>query len=62
MCRNCRNALTLESNQYALVFIDYRTKWVEVVAISDQRAETIAKMFMEHVVCRHGALRELLSD
>ena len=62
MCRNCRNTLTLESNQYALVFIDYLTKWVEVVAISDQRAETIAKMFMEHVVCRHGALRELLSD
>ena len=54
--------LTLEGNQYALVFIDYLTKWVEVVAIPDQRAETIAKMFVEHVVCRHGAPRELLSD
>ena len=35
---------------------------MEVVAIPDQRAETIAKMFVEHVVCRHGAPRELLSD
>ena len=53
--------LTLEGNQYALVIIDYLTKWVEVVAIPDQRAETIAKMFVEHV-CRHGAPRELLSN
>ena len=54
--------LTLEGKQYALVFIDYLTKWVEVVAIPDQRAETIAKMFVEHAVCRHGAPRELMSD
>ena len=55
--------LTLEGNLwYALVFIDYLTKWVEVEAIPDQRAEPIAKMFVEHVVCRHGAPRELLSD
>ena len=54
--------LTLEGNQYALVFIDYLTKWVEVVAIPDQKAKTIARMFVEHVVCRHGAPQELLSD
>ena len=54
--------LTLEGNQYALVFIDYLTKWVEVVAIPDQKAETIARHFVECVVCRHGAPHELLSD
>ncbi len=54
--------LTLNGNQYALVFIDYLTKWVEVVAIPDQKAETIAQMFVEYVVCRHGAPKELLSD
>ena len=54
--------LTLDGNQYALVFIDYLTKWVEVVAIPDQTAETIARMFVELIVCRHGAPRELLSD
>ncbi len=47
--------LTLNGNQYALVFIDYLTKWVEVVAITDQKAETIAQMFVEYIICRHGA-------
>ena len=45
--------LTRDGNQYALVFIDYLTKWVEVAAIPDQKAETIAKMLVEHIVCRH---------
>ena len=54
--------LTLDGNQYALVSIDYLTKWVEVVAIPDQKAETVACMFVEYVVCRHGAPLELLSD
>ena len=32
------------------------------MAIPDHRAETIAKMFVGHVVCRQGAPRALLSD
>ena len=54
--------LTLDNNQYAVVFIDYLTKWVEVFAVPDQKAETIARLFVEGVVCRHGAPEELLSD
>ena len=53
---------TLDGNQYALVFIHYLIKWVERVAIPDQTAETIARMFVELIVCRHGAPRELFSD
>ena len=37
-------------------------KWVEVFAVPDQKAETIARLFVEGVVCRHGAPEELLSD
>ena len=33
-----------------------------VFATPDQRAETIAKLFVEGVVCRHGALEKLLFD
>jgi hypothetical protein len=49
-------------NQYAVVFVDYLTKWPEVFATSDQSALTIAKLFVEVVVCRHGVPAQLLSD
>lgn len=54
--------LTFEGNQYAVVFIDYLTKWVEVFAVPNQTAQTIARLFVDGVVCRHGAPQELLSD
>ena len=44
------------------MFIDYLTKWVEAFAVADQTAETIAQLFVEGVVCRHGAPQELLTD
>ena len=37
--------------------VDYLTKWVEAFVIPDQRAKTIATLFVEHVVCRHGVPR-----
>ena len=51
--------LTAEGNQYAVVFIDYLTKWA--FAVSNQRAETVAKLLVG-VICRHRAPQELLSD
>ena len=54
--------LTLDGNQYVVVFIDYLTKWVEVFAVPNQKAETIARLLVEGVICRHGAPLELLSD
>ena len=49
-------------NQYAVVFVDYLTKWPEVFATSDQTAFTIAHLFVEQIVSRHGVPAELLSD
>ena len=49
-------------NQYALVIMDYLTKWPEVFAISDQSAATIAKVLVEEIVSRHGVPAEILSD
>ena len=43
--------LSHEGNQYAVVFM---TKWPEVFAVPDQKAETIARLFVEHVIARHG--------
>ena len=49
-------------NQYAMVLQDYLTKWPEVFAVADQKAETIARLLVEHVVARHGVPQRLLSD
>ena len=45
-----------------MVFVDYLTKWPKVFATRDQMALTIAKLFVEHVVSRHGVPAQLLSD
>ena len=49
-------------NKYAIVFIDYLTKWPEVFATPDQSALTIARILVENIVSRHGVPSELLSD
>ena len=51
-----------DGNQYAVVFVDYLTKWPEVFAVPDQSAATIAKLLVEEIVSRHGVPAELLSD
>ena len=53
---------TLDGNCYVVVFADYLTKWVEAFPTSDQKAETIARLFVENIVCNHGVPEELLSD
>ena len=49
-------------NQYAVVFVDYLTKWPEVFATADQSALTIAKLLADHVIPRHRVPAEVLSD
>lgn len=51
-----------DGNQYAVIFVDYLTKWPEVFAIPDQSAATIAKLLVEEIVSRHGVPAEILSD
>ena len=49
-------------NKYAVVFVDYLTKWPEVFPARDQSALTIACLLVEKVVTRHGVPTQLLSD
>ena len=53
---------TFDGYQYAVVFVDYLTKWPEVFAVPDQKAETITRLFVEGIVSRHGVPERLLSD
>lgn len=54
--------LTYDGNTYAVVFMDYFTKWPEVFAVPDQEATTIARLLVEEVIARHGVPEQLLSD
>jgi hypothetical protein len=49
-------------NMYVLVFIDYFTKAVELIALPDMKAETVARAFVERVILRHGSPSYLHSD
>ena len=53
---------TLRGHRYVVVFVEYLTKWVEAYAVEDQTSETLARLLVDSVVCRHGVPAELLSD
>jgi hypothetical protein len=53
---------TRNGNKYILTFIDHFTKWVEAFAIEKPDAQTVAKHFVENIVCRFGTPEKLLSD
>jgi hypothetical protein len=42
--------------------IDYLTKWPIAVALPDKKAETVARAFVEELICVHGAPESILSD
>lgn len=40
--------MSMDGNQYAVVFMDHFTKWSEVFGVLNQTAETIARLLVEH--------------
>jgi len=48
-------------NRYALVFQDYLSKWPEVYALTNRRAETVAKC-LQDLVWRHGVPNKIIHD
>lgn len=53
---------TKRGNRYAVVFVDYFTKWPEVFPTTDQTSATIAKLLVEEIISRHGVPSQILSD
>lgn len=54
--------LTRKGNKYVLVMVDCFTKWTEAVALPDQEATTIARAFVDTIVCHFGAPLQIHSD
>ena len=53
---------TKDGYEYAIVFIDYLTKFVEAFPLKTISTKRIATVLIEQIVCRYGAPRALLSD
>ena len=54
--------LTSHGNKYVISFVDYLTKWVESFPSDNQTSETIVRLLVDHVICRHGVPEMLISD
>ena len=53
---------TITGKENILVCMDYLTKFPECFAMADQEAETVAKILVEEIICRHGAPKQILTD
>ena len=49
-------------NRYALIFIDYFTKWVEVIPVKTADAETTMRVIQMHLIARYGVPAEFICD
>ena len=45
-----------------MVMIEHFSKWVEVVAIPTKESCETARVFRHYVLCKYGALAEVLTD
>ena len=54
--------MSQNSNKYAIVSMDYLTKWPELFVAKDQTALTIKQLLTEQIMSRHGVPAELLSN
>ena len=54
--------VTARGNRYVLVALDLFTKGVELAAIQDKSAETVARALCDIVIYRHGIPESLLTD
>ncbi|KAG5870343.1 hypothetical protein JTB14_038039 [Gonioctena quinquepunctata] len=54
--------ISLNGNRYLLTFPDYFTKFVEAISLPDQKANTIARAFVENITVRHGSSERILTD
>jgi transposase InsO family protein len=48
--------------QYILIFKDSLTKWVEIFALPDKSAESVAECLFDEILMRHGSPEVLISD
>ncbi|KAH9590702.1 hypothetical protein MS3_00003283 [Schistosoma haematobium] len=53
---------TASGNQYLLVMTEHAARWVDAVPIADQRARTVTKVVIRHIVACYRILKMILTD
>ena len=53
---------TSSGNKYILNFVDSLTKWCEAIPIHKTDAAIVGKALYDHVICRHGCPKVLITD
>lgn len=53
---------TSKGNKYLVVVVDCFTKWVEAFPLKNVKTKTIAEVFVEQVISRHGVPLEVHTD
>ena len=53
---------TINGNKFLLVFIDYLTRWVEIVPCANRLASTVAEAIKSRIIVNHSTPEVLLSD
>jgi len=48
--------------KYVITAIEYLTKWIKARALKEATTETIAKFFIEEIICRHGCPKILHTE
>ncbi|KAJ1519194.1 hypothetical protein ONE63_011200 [Megalurothrips usitatus] len=55
-------SLTERGNRYLVTCIDIATRYLVAVPVAEISAQTAAEVFLEHVVCKFGAPKRLITD
>ena len=48
--------------KYAVVAVEYFTKWVEAKPLINITSEAVRKFFWQNIICRFGVPKELMVD
>ena len=54
--------ITAKGNKYVKIAVEHFTKWVELVPIRSKSSTDVAHAFLDEVLSRFGAPREVLTD
>ena len=53
---------TARANTFILVVVDHFSKWTEIFPVPNEKAETVARVLLNEVICRWGCPLDLHSD